>query len=62
MKVPNELCSGSCGGVAKNCPYPFVCGISSADVEAENKMLRHLVGALVCIGLVVFCAGIIAWL
>lgn len=62
MKVPTDLCSGSCNGDSANCPYPFVCGISPANVETERKMLRYLIGALTCIGLVVFCAGVITWL
>ena len=60
MKVPSDLCSGSCNGDKANCPYPFVCGI--ANVKFENKMLHHFIGVLVCIGLIVFCVGVLAWL
>jgi len=60
-KIPEEMCSGSCGGKKENCPVPMACGWPE-DINKENKILSNLVGILVCVGLIVFCAGVIVWL
>ena len=60
--IPSDMCSGSCGGKRENCPVPMACGWPEEVTRFENKMLRYLIGALVCIGLIVFCARVLAWL
>jgi hypothetical protein len=40
----------------------MACGWPEEVTRFENKMLRYLIGALVCIGLIVFCARVLAWL
>jgi hypothetical protein len=52
-------CSGACGQGRNTCPTPFACEISE---EMENEVLKKIVGILVCIGLIVFCFGVIVWL
>lgn len=59
-QIPQEMCSGTCGGKKENCPVPQACGWPEEDIESE--MLKHLVGVLACIGLIVFCFGVIVWL
>lgn len=60
--TPNDMCSGSCGGKKENCPVPQACGWPEEITKTERKMLRYLIGSLTCIGLIVFCAGVLAWL
>jgi hypothetical protein len=60
-RIPEEMCSGSCGGKKENCPVPMACGWPE-DINEENKILNHLIGILVCVGLIVFCVGVIVWL
>lgn len=60
--IPKEMCSGSCGGKRENCPAPQACGWPDETTNADNKILQHFIGALVCIGLIVFCFGVIVWL
>jgi len=59
--IPKEMCSGSCGGKKENCPVPQACGWPEIT-KTENTILQHLIGVLVCIGLIVFCFGVIVWL
>lgn len=60
-KIPGEMCSGSCDNKRENCPVPQACGWPE-DVAEENKILGKLIGILACIGLLVFCFGVIVWL
>ena len=60
-RIPEEMCNGTCGGKKENCPAPQACGWPE-DINKENKILSNLVGILVCIGLIVFCFGVIVWL
>jgi len=60
--IPNEMCSGSCGGKRENCPAPQACGWPEDIDNFDNKLLRHLLGITVCIGLIVFCVGVLVWL
>jgi len=60
--IPSDMCSGSCNGKRENCPAPQACGWSDEVAKVEHRMLRYFIDALVCIGLIVFCAGVLAWL
>ena len=59
--TPNDMCSGTCGGKRENCPVPMACGWAEEVARTENRILRHFIAALVCIGLIIFCAGVLGW-
>jgi len=61
MKVPSDLCGGSCKGKTSNCPFPFVCGIAPANIENERKVLRNLLALIIIAGLVIFFLGLMVW-
>ena len=61
MKVPSDLCNGSCQNKLENCPHPMVCGLSNPELE-ETGFLNSIVFMLSMIGLIVFCVGVLAWL
>jgi len=61
MKVPSDLCSGSCQGKWEKCPHPMVCGLSNPELE-EAGFLSSIVFMLSMIGLIVVCAGVLIWL
>lgn len=60
MMIPKEMCSGTCGGKRENCPAPQACGWPEYEYE-EKKVLNYIVGILTCIGLIIFCVGVLAW-
>lgn len=58
--IPEEMCSGSCGGKRENCPCPMACGWPEVK-KVEVKMLKYFAGAVTCIGLIIFCAVVLTW-
>lgn len=60
MKPPSDLCSGSCKGRRENCPCPQACGWP--DYEFDDKQtMKYIVWIITCIGLIVFCTGVLLW-
>jgi len=55
------MCSGSCGGKRENCPVPVACGWPEHE-DGDKKFLNSVVFMLTMIGLIIFCAGVLAWL
>lgn len=59
--TPNDMCSGSCGGKRENCPVPVACGWPEHE-DGDKKFLNSVVFMLTMIGLIIFCARVLAWL
>lgn len=61
MKVPSDLCSGSCQGKWENCPSPMVCGLSNPEID-DKGFLDAIVFMLSMVGLIVVCFLVVVWL
>ena len=60
--IPNDMCSGSCGGKRENCPAPQACGWPEETTKVENDIVAAVKFMLAMIGLIVFCFGVVVWL
>lgn len=59
--IPNEMCSGSCGGKKENCPVPQACGWPEHE-DGDKGFLNAIVFMLSMVGLIVFCFLVLIWL